>query len=130
MKNRKILGALCAVVIMAVPLIGCESSDTKETATTNKATTTTTAKKSTSVDAYVASMKVKYPNSSSETLIDLGKTACDVIDAFGSVSDAMIAIATDPTWDREMAGNAGYTFGAAVPVFCPQYTAEIKALVG
>jgi hypothetical protein len=129
MKNRKILGALCAVVVMAVPLIGCESSETTGTTAPEKVTTTT-AKKASAIDVYVASMKVKYPNSSDAQLIDLGKTSCEVIDAFGSVADAIFAIAEDPTWDREMALNAGYTFGAAVPVFCPEYTAELKALVG
>ena len=130
MKTTKVIGTICAVALMAGLAIGCESSEsTTSTADTVKATTTTVAKAS-PTDAFVNAMKVKYPNSSRTQLIDLGETSCEVIDAFGSVEEAIFAIAEDPTWDREMANNAGYTFGAAIPVFCPEYLAELNAITG
>lgn len=129
MKTTRIIGTVCAVTLMATLAIGCESSDkTASPATTAKATATTVTKAS-PTDAFVNSMRTKFPNAPRADLIEIGQASCDVIDAFGSVSEAMIAIAIDPTWDREMAGDAGFTFGAAIPVFCPEYEAELKALV-
>ena len=130
MKNAKTIGALGAVAVAALIAAGCGSPDTTSDATpvTSAKATTTTVAKATPTDAFVNSMKTKFPNASRADLIDIGRASCDVIDAFGSVSEAMIAIAMDPTWDREMAGNAGYTMGAAIPVFCPQHLAELNAI--
>lgn len=86
------------------------------------APTTTVAPKPT-VDTYVLTMRDIYPTASRADLIDLGKTACDVIRSQGSVRRALIAVASNPAF-AGMEEDAAYTFGAAIPVFCPEYLDE------
>jgi hypothetical protein len=89
---------------------------------------TTQAPAKTKTDVFVETMKTQYPSSSRSEIISLGQTACDAIRSFGSVLDTFLAIAEDDSWSTEEAGDAGFTFGAAVPAFCPEFQAEMDDL--
>lgn len=120
--------AALTVACFALLAAACGSSSSKESVSTTTTTykTTTTSKNMT--DAYIDAMRDYFPGASRSELIDLGKTACDVIDEAGSVTSALIDIATDPSWIG-MEESAAYTIGASIPVFCPRYTAELNRLV-
>jgi hypothetical protein len=139
MNTYKLKAVLAGTAITAVALAGCGAAETKSstsatsaptTSTTivKKQTTTTLASKDILIEAYVLAMKDYFPGASRSTLIDLGQTACTVIRTQGSVLDAMLAVADDPSF-RGMEEAVGYTFGAAVPVFCPQYQDEVDAII-
>jgi hypothetical protein len=55
----------------------------------------------------------------------LGKTSCETIQSFGSVTATLIEIALDPDWTMEMAEDAAAMFAISVPAFCPQFQSEI-----
>lgn len=140
MNTSKLKAVLAGTAITAVALAGCGAAETKSstsatspstTSTTiaKKQTTTTLASKDILIEAYVSSMKSEFPGASRSTLIELGQTACVVIRTQGSVIDAMVAVAKDPSF-RGMEEAVGYTFGTAVPVFCPEYQDEIDAIIG
>lgn len=122
--------AVAAVVLTAaLALAGCGRGDSSTTSETlPKRTTTTTAKSKSIRDLYLDGMRERFPYQSDAQLIELGHTACDAIDSYGSIEDTMIAIALDPRWSVEEAGDAGYTFAFAVPAFCPEYLAELESL--
>jgi hypothetical protein len=130
MNKRTAAAALIATA--ALTLIGCgaatESSSTTTT-TIQKNTTTTQSKYDRQLSAYLDEMSDRFPYSSEAELVSLGENACNVVDAFGSVASAFVAIAEDPDWTVEMAGDAGYTFGVAIPVFCPEYLSELNRIV-
>lgn len=120
----KVKYAVMALVLTSALLASCSS----KTSTPVSSVSTTTTAKSTMMDTYLKGMSSKFPNASASTLIQLGEMACDVIDASGSISRAIVNIASDPSWTSEMARSAGYTFGTAIPVFCPEYVPELNRL--
>jgi len=124
--------SIALIGLLSVVAIGCSSGETSTpvevtTTTTAKVVTPTTLKQSTLTDIYVDIMQERYPSASRTTLIELGQSACDVIEMYGSVSAAIVGMAQDPEF-AEMATDIGYTFGVAVPVFCPKYKAEIDRI--
>lgn len=131
----KIKIAALTVACFALLASACGSSPSKEevvntTTTAPKATTTipkTTTTSAPLIDAYVEVMRDYFPGASRSELIDLGKTACEVIDESGSITSALISIATDPSW-AGMEEMAGYTIGVSVPVFCPRYMPELNRI--
>lgn len=130
----KIIKILLPFVLGALILGSCSKSDTKSSSPSVSATTSTTYKSTTTTsyslyDAYIKTLRTRFPNSSDSALISLGETACATIDAYGSVSRAMVAIASDPRWSASEANNAGYVFGVAIPVFCPRYLPELNRII-
>lgn len=124
--------SIALIGLLSVVAIGCSSGKTSApvettTTTTAKVVTPTTLKQSTLIDIYVDTMQERYPAASRTKLIELGQSACDVINIYGSVSAAIVGMSQDPEF-AEMASDIGYTFGVAVPVFCPQYEAEIRRI--
>lgn len=135
MNTNKARAVLVGTAITAALIAGCGGSRTEgpsqSSSSAKPTTTTTTAKVSQNVllDVYVESMQDRFPGGSRSKVIELGKTACEVIELNGSVSAAIRAIASDPSFNG-MASDVGFTMGSAIPVFCPQYLAEMKAIVG
>ena len=140
MNPYKLKAVLAGTAITAVALAGCGAAETKSsTVATSEATTSTTAARkqttttltpqSVLIEAYVMTMQDYFPGASRASLIDLGQTTCEVIETQGSVTAAMRAIANDPSF-RGMDEMVGYAIGASVPVFCPEYQAEVNRLVG
>lgn len=140
MNTTKFKIALASIAVAAFALAGCGTTKTEKSTPTVPAPTTsttfvkqqtTTTLSSTDVltEAYIVAMREYFPNTSRSTLLDLGKTACLVIRTQGSVMKAMTAIANDPSF-RGMEEAVGYTFGVAVPVFCPEYLPELKRIIG
>lgn len=128
MKKRTALAALTLTATFA--LVGCGAAEEtkpspESTTTTTYRSTTTTSKYDGQMSDYLRSMRSRFPGNSDIKLIEIGEQSCTVIEASGSVIDAMLMIAEDPTWTREMAGDAGFTFGTAIPVFCPEYLPEL-----
>ncbi len=122
--------ALISIALFSIIAVGCGSSDntkTENTTTTTSAPTTTTTVYS-ALDSYVSSAKTSLPNATRAELIKIGQQSCTVIRAYGSVELAIIGIASDPTWTTEAARTAGYIMGLAIPLFCPEYTAEAQRI--
>ena len=119
-----------AVVIISTLLLGaCGSSSKSDTTTTPSLPRTTTTVQSFPTESdFVNVMRTRFPGASRSDLISLGKTACDLLDEVGSLSMAILVIATDPSW-AGMEEDAGFTIGAAIPVFCPEYIPQLNALV-
>ena len=124
----KIKIAALTVAGFALLVTACGASSSKEVVSTTTTTYKTTTTSVSLTDVYVDAMRDYFPGASRSELIDLGKTACDVIDEAGSVTSALIDIATDPSW-AGMEESAAYTIGASIPVFCPRYNAELNLLV-
>jgi len=121
--------AALTVACFALLAAACGSSSSEETVSTTTTTTYRTTTTSVSLtDVYVDAMRDYFPGASRSELIDLGETACDAVDEAGSVTSALIDIATDPSW-AGMEEAAAYTIGASIPVFCPRYTNELNLLV-
>ena len=124
--------ALISIALFSIVAVGCGNSDSTKTenptTTTPRNKTTTTFKKSSGEDAYVASMKTILPRASISELIDLGETTCEAIDESGSVSATLLEIASDPDWS-DMLYEAGFTIGASVEYFCPEYKEEVLRLL-
>jgi hypothetical protein len=124
--------ALISIALFSIVAVGCGNSDSTKTenptTTTPRNKTTTTFKKSSGEDAYVASMKTILPRASRSELIDLGETTCEAIDESGSVSATLLEIASDPDWS-DMLYEAGFTIGASVEYFCPEYKEEVLRLL-
>jgi hypothetical protein len=126
MKTRTAAAALIAVATLT--LIGCGTSRS-----TPEASTPTTAYKQTTTTAskygpFLSAAQDKYPAASDSELIDLGITTCETIETFGSVLDTMLAIAEDPDWSVEEAGDAAFMIGLSVPTFCPEYLPELNRI--
>jgi hypothetical protein len=125
---KKLLVAL-TLVLAAAALSACSSESTSSSPPSSAyRPTTTTISKASLVDAYVDAMRDYFPRASRSELIDLGQTACDTIDEAGSLAGAVVDILSDPSW-AGMEEAAGYTFGVSIPVFCPEYTAELNRLI-
>lgn len=121
--------------ILAIGIIsGCASKEDKVSSTTTIETTTTTVARTTTtiskVDTFVSAVKTRLPGATRSEIIELGQQACTTIDAYGSVELAIYGIASDPSWSTEMAKMAGFVMGAAIPTFCPEYTAELQRISG
>ena len=119
--------------VLAIGVVsGCASEESKTPATTTIATTTTTIPRTTTtvskVDVFVSAVKTRLPGASRDEIIELGQQACTTIEAYGSVELAIYGIASDPSWSMEMAKMASFIMGAGIPVFCPEYTAELQRL--
>ena len=122
--------ALISIALFSIIAVGCGSSDntkTENTTTTTSAPATTTTVYS-ALDSYVSSAKTRLPGATRTELIEVGQQSCTVIRAYGSVELAIIGIASDPTWTTEAARTAGYIMGLAIPLFCPEYTAEAQRI--
>ena len=123
--------ALISIALLSIIAIGCGSSESAKTenptTTTSRNKTTTTLKTSSGEDAYVANMKTIFPKASRSELIDLGKTTCAAIDESGSVSATLLKIANDPDFS-DMMYESGFTIGASVEYFCPEYMDEVLEL--
>ena len=89
--------------------------------------TTTTSKYSTMERAYLSTLRERFGGTDAQ-LFELGRTACQMIRAYGSVYAALQKIAFDPDWSLEEARNAGFLFGAAIPLFCPEFFAEAERI--
>jgi hypothetical protein len=130
--------AILSLVLIPLIAVACGKSDSsKESVSTQapvKETTTTTIRATTTtiyslLDTYVDTVKSELPGASRSELIDLGKQACTTIRAYGSVELAILGIASDPSWTPRMAEAAGFVMGAAIPVFCPEFTSELRRIV-
>lgn len=125
--------ALISIALFSIIAVGCGNSESAKienptTTTSRNKTTTTTFKKSSGEDAYVASMKTILPRATRSELLDLGETTCEAIDESGSVSATLLEIASDPDWS-DMLYEAGFTIGASVEYFCPEYKEEVLKLL-
>jgi hypothetical protein len=120
--------AALTVACFALLAAACGSSSSEEAVSTTTTTYRTTTTLVSLTDVYVDAMRDYFPGASRSELIDLGETACDAVDEAGSVTSALINIATDPSW-AGMEEAAAYTIGASIPVFCPRYTNELNLLV-
>lgn len=131
---KKTLATIAIAASLGVALIGCGGGleETEATSATTQTTyqrpTTTTSRYSNSVEAYLKEARNLFPSASDAKLISLGQQACDVIIAHGSLTKTFISIASDPEWSSDMAYDAGYLFGIAIPVYCPQFNSEARAL--
>lgn len=131
MKLKYVIGICIASTVL---FIGCgknsSSLDSAQstTSTTVYKTTTTAKPKNTLMDAYYESMSVYFPRATKAELLDIGEKACDMIDAYGSVSATILAISTDPDF-VDMQYEAGVAIGSAIPTLCPEYQAELLRLV-
>lgn len=123
---KKTLTTTALVAVLGLAVIGCGSSQgTITTPDTIQRATTTTSPYSKSVNRFLVQARDLYPRSDDETLISLGKTSCETIQSFGSVTATLIEIALDPDWTMEMAEDAAAMFAISVPAFCPQFQSEI-----
>lgn len=136
--TKKYLGGITAALVLTVGLAACgsrtETSTPSTTSTKAPATTTTTedvlktAPQSLKIDALVDVYQEEFPGTSRSTAIDVAKTACEAIEAQGSIVDAMAAIAVDPEISATMAGDMAFVMGISVPVFCPKFLPELNRL--
>lgn len=124
---------IAALSISAVAFLGagCEvatndSNTNTDTPTTTQAPSSSPSKNS-NVSAYVKAAREVFPSASEADLIEVGQLACDTIDDNGSITGALIAIIDDPAF-YGLEYEAGYIMGAAIPVFCPEYKAELNRL--
>lgn len=124
--NKYITTAALALTA-TIALVGCGTgkASTPSTTTATYRSTTTTQKYDNAMTAYLRSMQSRFPGKSDAQLISLGEQACKVIDAYGSITSAMVGIAKDPSWSVSAAGDAAYVFGTSVPTFCPRYLPEL-----
>jgi hypothetical protein len=124
--------AIISIALFSIVAVSCGSSDNTKTGnpttTDPRSKTTTTFKKPSGEDAYVASMKTIFPRASKSELIDLAETTCEAIDESGSVSATLVEIASDPDW-YDMLYEVGFTIGASVEYFCPEYREEVLKLI-
>lgn len=124
-----ILSSVLAISVLA----GC-SSNSDNSSKQNATTTSTTIQRTTTtttyslVDKFVSTVKTRLPNSTRSEIVDLGQQACVTIRAYGSIELAIYGIASDPSWTTDMAKIAAFVMGAAIPVFCPEYTAELQRI--
>lgn len=130
---KKVLATIAIVASLGAILIGCGGSrgETQVTSATAETTyqrpTTTTSRYSAAVEVYLSKARNLFPSETDAKLISLGEQACGVIIAYGSLTKTLISIAEDPDWTTDMAYDAGYLFGIAIPVYCPQFTSEARA---
>lgn len=73
------------------------------------------------VAAFIQIMQPKFPGASRAKLIELGHTMCDTVRAWGGNIDALLQ-AMAPTSDDP--SLLGYTIGASVSTFCPEFDIE------
>jgi hypothetical protein len=131
---KKILATVAIAASLGAVLIGCGGNrdETQATSATTQTTyqraTTTTSRYSAAVEVYLSKARNLFPSETDAKLISLGEQACDVIIAYGSLTKTLLAIAEDPDWTTDMAYDAGYMFGIAIPVYCPQFTSEARVL--
>lgn len=110
---------------IAIAAIGASTLATgcAPAATSSSTTSTTDA-----TDAFVSTMRKRFPDITRAKAVDLGQTACQAITDAGSILDLITAAAMDDSVSVEMAGDMAYTVGASVPVFCPRYLPQLRAL--
>ena len=139
--TKKYLGSIATALVFTAALVGCgsraETTAAPTTTTTSKAPVTTTtedifktAPQSLKVDALVEVFQDKFPGTSRGSAIDIANTACDAVRAQGSIVDAVAAIVADPDVDYDTAGDMSFIIGVSVPVFCPEFLAELNAITG
>lgn len=130
---KKVLATIAIAASLGAVLVGCGGNrdETQATSGTTQTTyqraTTTTSRYSAAVEVYLSKARTLFPSETDAKLISLGEEACGVIIAYGSLTKTLIAIAEDPDWTTDMAYDAAYLFGAAIPVYCPQFTSEARA---
>jgi len=138
--TKKYLGGITAALVLTVGLAACGSSTETSTPSTPStkapATTTTTedilrtAPQSLKVEALVEVMQERLPGTSRADAIDNAQSACGAIEASGSILGAMEQIAIDPDIDTKTAGDMAYIMGISIPVYCPEYLAEMNKITG
>lgn len=144
--TTKYLGGIATALVLVAGLAGCGSrteTSTSSTSSTQAPTTTTTkapatttttqdalktAPQSLKIEAYVEVYQEEFPGTSRSTAISTGESACELIEAEGSIADAMIAIALNPDIGTTMAGDMAFVMGISVPVFCPRFMPELNAI--
>ena len=131
-KTTNHLGGITAALLLTAGLVGCASrtSTSSPTTTTVTSTTSTTVSQSIKVDALVAVVQERLGGGSRSQAIDIAKQACTVIDTAGSVSAAISSIATDPDISYETGSDMVFIMGAAIRVYCPEYSAQADRISG
>jgi hypothetical protein len=122
MKLRTI--ALSATLALAVS--GCATAPV----TSSASTTSAASSRDLQIDALVLTIQRRVPGTTRASAIDLAKTACNAIDEAGSITEFIAQVATDPEIDLKMSGDMAYVVGVAVPIYCPEYRAEMDRIAG
>lgn len=133
MLGRLSVGVVGAVlVVLLLTSCGRDSGSSSVVAGGSKAgapSSSTVSSYSVGERSFLSAARVRFPGRSDAELFSLGRTACETIDAFGSVELTLLSIAEDPDWSVDEARNAGYLFGLSIPLFCPRFEAEARRLV-
>lgn len=125
MKLRTI--ALSATLALAV--IGCATAPVTSSASTTS-TTSAASSRDLQIDALVLTIQRRVPGTTRASAIDLAKTACNAIDEAGSITEFIAQVATDSEIDSKTSGDMAYVVGVAVPIYCPEYRAEMDWIAG
>jgi hypothetical protein len=124
MKIRLAVGAIA----ITAALVGC---GTKPADTTTSAPTTTRApSQEAKENALVGVLQARLGGGSRSEVIDIAKQACYVVETSGSVAGAMASIIADDSIDMETGSDMAYVMGVAIPVYCPEYKAEMDRITG
>ncbi len=132
--------ALAGLALAGLALVGCSGGKPEAapvTTTTVRPTTTTVYRPPSTTTtikshaSYLVRVSAVLPATPDSDLIDLGQTACDTIDASGSV----VAFAAQAEagfdagdWGSVTRKELAVVVDAAIREFCPQYVAELNAL--
>ena len=134
-------GAMIAAILL---LGGCAAAEPAST-TTSSTTTSSSSTTSTSTteppplslpqsvvdEVYLELLRDEaliFAVSDDQTLLDLGRSYCDLIDAAGGDTDAAVLAVAQAAIESDMdAEAAGYAMGAAVAAFCPEHQAALDA---
>ena len=123
-RTRTIAAAIAAAAIL--PLAACGTDGTATIADTPLAETTaaaTTPDPETIDTAFLAVLR-KHGIPASDTAIEAARSTCDALDAGNSITDILTIAVTN------LGTDGGYFIGASVATYCPEYSADIDALVG
>jgi len=132
MRARAMIAAIlllggCAA---AEPAPTTETSTTSSTTTSSSSTTTTepppvSLPQSVVDEVYLELLRDEsliFAVSDDQTLLDLGRSYCELIDAAGGDTDAAVLAVAQAAIGSDMdPGAAGYAMGAAVTAFCPEH---------
>lgn len=118
--------AITAAVSAVLLLSACGTAgETADTTTTTELVTTTTEYVLTEADKdflFMEDLTSQYPafvkTMGKAALIDLAKTLCTDIDN-GTTIDDLTTMIIDAGLES-VAGELGYTFGAAIRIYCPE----------
>lgn len=131
--NKKLLTTLSAVVCCGLLLTGCGSGSASPTVTVTEEATYVPEPMLTDDEKFISTIR-NYGNTSLDTLSDqdlisLGISTCDLLDSGYTAVDIITYVATEfPNMTSDQAEGFGFVMGAAVAVYCPEYTSDIQAL--